>query len=83
MSTYHSDFIRRYTRLSAILEMDSLIAQHLLREAFSDEEVKEAKARQDQVAEFQAVSIQSIFMDEMQKMFPFQSSIGIDHLNPF
>ena len=55
MATYHSDFIRRYTRLSSILEMDALIAQHMLREAFSADEVREAKARQDQVADFQAV----------------------------
>ena len=56
MATYHSDFINRYTRLSSILEMDALIAQHMLREAFSCEEIQEAKSKQAQIADFQAVS---------------------------
>ncbi len=61
MATYHCDFIKRYTRLSSILEMDALIAQHMLREAFSDEEIKQAKSRQDQIADFQAVSYSKQF----------------------
>ncbi|XP_041473244.1 ankyrin repeat and fibronectin type-III domain-containing protein 1-like isoform X2 [Lytechinus variegatus] len=53
MSTYHGDFIRRYARLSSILETESLITQQQLREAFSNDELNEAKRRQTQVDEFQ------------------------------
>nr|XP_006816761.1 PREDICTED: ankyrin repeat and fibronectin type-III domain-containing protein 1-like [Saccoglossus kowalevskii] len=55
MTTYQPEFIRRYARLSSILEMDSLIAQHMQREAFSDSEVNEAKLRIHQIAEFQQI----------------------------
>ncbi|XP_070579749.1 ankyrin repeat and fibronectin type-III domain-containing protein 1-like isoform X2 [Ptychodera flava] len=53
MTTYQPEFIRRYARLSSILEMDNLIAQHTLREAFSDDEVSEAKSRINRISEFQ------------------------------
>ncbi|XP_077980335.1 ankyrin repeat and fibronectin type-III domain-containing protein 1-like isoform X2 [Glandiceps talaboti] len=53
MTTYQPEFIRRYARLSSILEMDTLIAQHTLRGAFSDDELAEAKSRIQQISEFQ------------------------------
>ncbi|XP_071796997.1 uncharacterized protein [Asterias amurensis] len=53
MTTYQPEFIRRFTRLSSILEIDSLIAQQMLREAFSSDEVDNAKLRQQQVSDFQ------------------------------
>ncbi|XP_071505327.1 ankyrin-repeat and fibronectin type III domain-containing 1-like [Diadema antillarum] len=53
MSTYHGDFIRRYARLSSIMETEALITQQQLREAFSNDELNEAKQRQTQVEEFQ------------------------------
>ena len=55
MTTYHGDFIRRYARLSSILETEALITQQQLREAFSNDELNEAKQRQTQVDEFQKV----------------------------
>ncbi|XP_038067073.1 ankyrin repeat and fibronectin type-III domain-containing protein 1-like isoform X3 [Patiria miniata] len=53
MTTYQAEFIRRFTRLSSILEIDSLIAQQTLREAFSSNEVNDAKQRQQQVLDYQ------------------------------
>ncbi|XP_022089300.1 uncharacterized protein LOC110978538 isoform X4 [Acanthaster planci] len=53
MTTYQSEFIRRFTRLSSILDIDSLIAQQTLREAFSTDEVNDAKQRLQQVLDYQ------------------------------
>ncbi|XP_071965983.1 ankyrin repeat and fibronectin type-III domain-containing protein 1-like isoform X2 [Antedon mediterranea] len=52
-TTYHNDFIRCYSRLSSILEMENLLAQQSVREAFKAEELNEAKQRQQQIADFQ------------------------------
>ncbi|KAM4664149.1 LOW QUALITY PROTEIN: ankyrin repeat and fibronectin type-III domain-containing protein 1 [Discoglossus pictus] len=47
--SYKEKFISMYCRLSAILELDSLISQQALREAISDDEVAAAKQRHQQV----------------------------------
>lgn len=53
MYTYQQEFICHYSRLSSVLDMDSVISQHSLREAFSPNEVQLAKARQEQLLDFQ------------------------------
>ncbi|XP_020901378.1 ankyrin repeat and fibronectin type-III domain-containing protein 1 isoform X2 [Exaiptasia diaphana] len=53
MCTYQSDFISHYSRLSSVLDMDSVLAQQSLREAFSSGEIEKAKQRQVQLMEFQ------------------------------
>ncbi|KAG1707502.1 Ankyrin repeat and fibronectin type-III domain-containing protein 1 [Nymphon striatum] len=45
MNTYNNNFLTRYARISSILEMDLLIAQHAQREAFSSDELNETKSR--------------------------------------
>ncbi|KAK3930258.1 Ankyrin repeat and fibronectin type-III domain-containing protein 1 [Frankliniella fusca] len=45
LTSYQHNVISRYSRLSCILELDMLLAQHNLREAFSTVEVAEAKER--------------------------------------
>ncbi|XP_071814589.1 ankyrin repeat and fibronectin type-III domain-containing protein 1-like isoform X4 [Apostichopus japonicus] len=52
LSTYHPNFTRRFARLSSILELDNILSQQTLREAFSDEELTDAKDRQDQIGNF-------------------------------
>lgn len=52
VTTYHPNFMRRFARLSSILELDNILSQQELREAFSDEELSDAKDRQDQVGGF-------------------------------
>ncbi|XP_033108697.1 uncharacterized protein LOC117110186 isoform X2 [Anneissia japonica] len=52
-TTYHNDFIRYYSRLSSILEMENLLAQQSVREAFHTVEMNDAKQRQQQIADFQ------------------------------
>ncbi|RXN01060.1 Ankyrin repeat and fibronectin type-III domain-containing protein 1 [Acipenser ruthenus] len=47
--TYKEKFISLYCRLSAVLDLDSLITQQSLREAISDTEVVSAKQRHQQV----------------------------------
>ncbi|KAK6479654.1 ankyrin repeat and fibronectin type-III domain-containing protein 1-like isoform X1 [Huso huso] len=47
--TYKEKFISLYCRLSAVLDLDSLITQQSLREAISDTEVASAKQRHQQV----------------------------------
>ena len=54
MGTYQGDLLGRYARLSYILEMDTLMAQHASREAFSQAEVKETKDRLCQLHQFQS-----------------------------
>ncbi|KAM4692089.1 ankyrin repeat and fibronectin type-III domain-containing protein 1 [Rhinophrynus dorsalis] len=49
---YKEKFISLYCRLSAIVELDSLISQQALREAISDEEVAAAKQRHQQVLDY-------------------------------
>ncbi|XP_053564142.1 ankyrin repeat and fibronectin type-III domain-containing protein 1 [Bombina bombina] len=50
--SYKEKFISLYCRLSAILELDSLISQQSLREAITDDEVGAAKQRHQQVLDY-------------------------------
>ncbi|XP_075035574.1 ankyrin repeat and fibronectin type-III domain-containing protein 1-like isoform X4 [Mixophyes fleayi] len=50
--TYDRDFISQYCQLSALLELESLLSQQSLREAFSDSELTTAKLRHQQVQDF-------------------------------
>nr|XP_032823268.1 ankyrin repeat and fibronectin type-III domain-containing protein 1-like [Petromyzon marinus] len=52
---YSPSFLGRYCRLSARLELESLLSQQALREALSDDELLVAKQRQQQVADFTQV----------------------------
>lgn len=45
LKTYQSGIIQKYSRLSCILELDTIVANHLHREAFSATEVQAAKER--------------------------------------
>lgn len=45
LKTYHSGIIQKYSRLSCILELDTTLANHLHREAFSSTELQTAKER--------------------------------------
>ncbi|XP_069608547.1 ankyrin repeat and fibronectin type-III domain-containing protein 1 [Ranitomeya imitator] len=49
---FKEKFINLYCRLSAIVELDSLISQQALREAITDEEVGAAKQRHQQVLDY-------------------------------
>nr|CAD7439694.1 unnamed protein product [Timema bartmani] len=53
LGTYQRDVISRYSRLSCILELDTVLAHHSHREAFSSSEVAAAKDRLSQLQEFQ------------------------------
>ncbi|XP_069999983.1 ankyrin repeat and fibronectin type-III domain-containing protein 1 isoform X4 [Penaeus vannamei] len=53
MGTYQRELIGRYARLSYILEMDTLMAQHASREAFSQDEVTCSRDRLWQLQTFQ------------------------------
>nr|XP_046908128.1 uncharacterized protein LOC124489782 isoform X2 [Dermatophagoides farinae] len=53
MNTYQRRFTGQYWRLSALLELDIIAAQQAQREAFSKSEVSEARARLNQLLEFQ------------------------------
>ncbi|KAL4240314.1 Ankyrin-repeat and fibronectin type III domain-containing 1 [Mactra antiquata] len=53
MCTYQQQFISRYSRLSSILEMDTILAQQMQREAFSKEELNTAKERVQQLVNLQ------------------------------
>ncbi|XP_020663849.3 ankyrin repeat and fibronectin type-III domain-containing protein 1 isoform X1 [Pogona vitticeps] len=48
-STYDQEFIRQYCQVSALLELESLLSQQSLREAFSDLELTTAKQRHHQI----------------------------------
>uniref|UniRef100_A0A1Y1K138 Ankyrin repeat and fibronectin type-III domain-containing protein 1 n=1 Tax=Photinus pyralis TaxID=7054 RepID=A0A1Y1K138_PHOPY len=45
LSTYQSDMIQKYSKLSCLLELDAATASHLHREAFSNSEVVAARER--------------------------------------
>ena len=45
LKTYQSNIIQKYSRLSCILELDTMLANHLHREAFSSSELQKAKDR--------------------------------------
>lgn len=49
--TYRQSFIGQYCRVSALLELESLMSQQTLREAFSESELLEAKQKHQQVQE--------------------------------
>ncbi|XP_051889018.1 ankyrin repeat and fibronectin type-III domain-containing protein 1 [Pristis pectinata] len=49
--TYQQDFMGLYCRVSALLEISSLVSQQALREAISDEELLSAKQRDHEVSE--------------------------------
>ncbi|XP_067005275.2 ankyrin repeat and fibronectin type-III domain-containing protein 1 [Anabrus simplex] len=53
LGTYQKEVISRYSRLSCILELDTVLAHHNHREAFSSSEVAAAKDRLAQLQEFQ------------------------------
>uniref|UniRef100_H9G416 Uncharacterized protein n=1 Tax=Anolis carolinensis TaxID=28377 RepID=H9G416_ANOCA len=50
--TYDQAFISQYCQVSALLELESLLSQQSLREAFSDSEVTIAKQRHQQVQDY-------------------------------
>ncbi|XP_021938463.1 ankyrin repeat and fibronectin type-III domain-containing protein 1 isoform X2 [Zootermopsis nevadensis] len=54
LGTYQRDVISRYSRLSCILELDTVLAHHSHREAFSSSEVLAAKDRLAQLQDFQS-----------------------------
>ncbi|XP_055525346.1 uncharacterized protein LOC129718521 isoform X2 [Wyeomyia smithii] len=45
LKTYQSNIVQKYSRLSCILELDTMMANHLHREAFSTLELQKAKDR--------------------------------------
>nr|XP_014346428.1 PREDICTED: ankyrin repeat and fibronectin type-III domain-containing protein 1-like [Latimeria chalumnae] len=47
--TYDREFISQYCQVSALLELEALLSQQTLREAFSDSEIVAAKQRHQQV----------------------------------
>lgn len=49
---YDHEFISQYCQVSAFLELESLLSQQSLREAFSDSEVTTAKQRHQQVQDY-------------------------------
>ncbi|KAJ1097712.1 hypothetical protein NDU88_002829 [Pleurodeles waltl] len=50
--TYDREFISQYCQVSALLELESLLSQQSLREAFSDTELTTAKQRHQQVQDY-------------------------------
>lgn len=54
LRTYQGPFIARYARISSILEMDTMLAHHANREAFSSTEVTAARNRLAQLQAFQS-----------------------------
>ncbi|KAJ7305763.1 hypothetical protein JRQ81_010129, partial [Phrynocephalus forsythii] len=51
-STYDQEFIHQYCQVSALLELESLLSQQSLREAFSDSELTTAKQRHHQIQDY-------------------------------
>ncbi|KFV09810.1 hypothetical protein N340_06812, partial [Tauraco erythrolophus] len=50
--TYDREFVTQYCQVSALLELESLLSQQSLREAFSDAELSTAKQRHQQVQDY-------------------------------
>lgn len=50
-NAYCPSFIGQYCRVSALLELESLMSQQALREAFSEDELLAAKKKHQQVQE--------------------------------
>lgn len=53
LSTYQNQIVKKYSKLSCFLELDSATANHLHREAFSNSEVAFAKEKLVQLQDFQ------------------------------
>nr|XP_029723314.1 uncharacterized protein LOC109423620 isoform X2 [Aedes albopictus] len=53
LKSYQSSIVQKYSRLSCILELDTMMANHLHREAFSTSELQKAK---DRLAKLQDLS---------------------------
>ncbi|XP_058840187.1 ankyrin repeat and fibronectin type-III domain-containing protein 1-like [Topomyia yanbarensis] len=53
LKTYQTSIVQKYSRLSCILELDTMMANHLHREAFSSSELQKAK---DRLAKLQDLS---------------------------
>lgn len=58
-NAYCPSFIGQYCRVSALLELESLISQQALREAFSEAELFAARKNHQQVQEHMQVRYQS------------------------
>lgn len=56
-NAYCPSFIGQYCRVSALLELESLMSQQALREAFSEEELLAAKKKHQQVQEHVQVGL--------------------------
>ncbi|CAH1116010.1 unnamed protein product [Phaedon cochleariae] len=54
LSTYQNNIVRKYAKLSCLLELDAATASHLHREAFSNSEVAIAKERLTKLQELQS-----------------------------
>ncbi|KAJ8923141.1 hypothetical protein NQ315_001695 [Exocentrus adspersus] len=54
LNTYQNSIIRKYSKLSCLLELDAATANHLHREAFSNSEVAIAKERLAKLQELQS-----------------------------
>ncbi|KAJ8986128.1 hypothetical protein NQ317_005598 [Molorchus minor] len=54
LNTYQNSIIKKYAKLSCLLELDAYTANHLHREAFSNSEVAIAKERLTKLQELQA-----------------------------
>ncbi|XP_063286649.1 ankyrin repeat and fibronectin type-III domain-containing protein 1-like isoform X1 [Pelobates fuscus] len=50
--TYDREFISQYCHVSSLLELESLLSQQSLREAFSDSELTTAKQRHQQIQDY-------------------------------
>ncbi|KAK9883280.1 hypothetical protein WA026_001464 [Henosepilachna vigintioctopunctata] len=53
LNTYQHHIVKKYSKLSCFLELDSATANHLHREAFSNSEVAQAKEKLVQLQDFQ------------------------------
>lgn len=54
LNTYQNNIIQRYSRLSCVLELDNILANHVMREAFSSSELLNAKERLSKLSELQS-----------------------------
>ena len=54
LNTYQNSLVRKYSKLSCLLELDSAAANQVHREAFSNSEVAVAKERLNQLQDFQS-----------------------------
>lgn len=54
LSTYQNNIVKKYAKLSCLLELDAQTANHLHREAFSNTEVAIAKERLTKLQDLQS-----------------------------